>query len=108
MTWASRSSGCAGETSMVTGCTQQGVSSPEKQRLMRMPSRLHGFVLCWPVTMKAAHCPDNFNPSALGIVAYPNFAPATNYGKGNGHRLHTAGGIEPGETEAHGEAFSSA
>ena len=26
----------------------------------------------------------------------------------NGHRLHTAGGVEPGETDAHGEAFSSA
>jgi hypothetical protein len=28
---------------MVTGCTQQGVSSPEKQMLMGMPSRVHGF-----------------------------------------------------------------
>ena len=31
--------GWVGGTSMVTGCTQQGVSSPEKPMLMRMPSR---------------------------------------------------------------------
>jgi hypothetical protein len=26
----------------------------------------------------------------------------------DGHRLHTAGGVEPGETDAHGDAFSFA
>src|SRR5215813_385342 len=82
-TRASWSTGWVGETSMVTGCTQQGVSSPEKQMLMGMPSRLHGFWLCWLVTMKASHFLDNCNPSALGVGAYPNFAPATNYA----HRL---------------------
>src|SRR5262249_37475176 len=82
ITWASWISGCVGETSMVTGCTQQGMSSPEKQMLMGMPSRLHGFALCWPVTMKASHFSDNCNLSALGVVAYPNFAPATIYAPG--------------------------
>jgi hypothetical protein len=62
---------------MVTGCPQQGVSSPEKQMLMVMPSRLHGFSLCWPVTMKASHFQDNYNPSALGVVDGPHVAPAT-------------------------------
>jgi hypothetical protein len=56
---------------MVTGCTQQqGVSSPEKQVLMGMPSRLHGFSLCWPVTMRASHVADNCILSDLGVVAY--------------------------------------
>jgi hypothetical protein len=35
--------------------------------------------LCWLVTMKASHFQDNFNPSALGVVDYSNFAPATIY-----------------------------
>src|SRR5262245_24674066 len=78
-TRASWSTGWVGETSMVTGCTQQGVSSPEKQMRMGMPSRLHGFWLCWLVTLKASHFLDNCNPSALGVGAYPNFAPATIY-----------------------------
>jgi DNA invertase Pin-like site-specific DNA recombinase len=29
--------------------------------------------------MKTSYSPDNFNPSALRFVAYPNFAPATIY-----------------------------
>src|SRR5712691_10259096 len=29
--------------------------------------------------MKTSYFPDNFNPSALWFVAYPNFAPATRY-----------------------------
>jgi len=29
--------------------------------------------------MKTSYFPDNFNPSALWFVAYPNFAPATSY-----------------------------
>ena len=46
MTWANWINGWVGETSMVTGCTQQGVSSPEKPMLMGwLPSRLHVFVL---------------------------------------------------------------
>src|SRR5215510_15415823 len=79
MTWASWISGGDGETSMVTGCTQQGVSSPEKQMLMGMPSRLPRLLLCWLLTMKASYFPHNCNPSALGVVAHPNFAPTTNY-----------------------------
>jgi hypothetical protein len=26
----------------------------------------------------------------------------------DGHRVHTAGGVEPGETDAHGDAFAFA
>src|SRR5215510_2830107 len=79
ITWASWINGWVGAMSMVTGCTQQGMSSPEQQRLMGMPSRLYVFSLGWPGTMKTSYCPDNCNPSTLWLVAYPNFAPATMY-----------------------------
>jgi hypothetical protein len=86
ITWASWSNGWVAETSMVTGCTQQGVSSPEKPMLMGMPSRVHGLSLCWPATMKASHFLDHCNSSALGVGAYPHFAPATLYkGVGREH-----------------------
>src|SRR4030095_8411586 len=82
ITRASWSNGWVGEMSMVTGCAQQGMSSPEKQRLMGMPSRLYVFSLRWPGTMKTPYFPDKFNPSTLWLVAYPNFAPATQYPQG--------------------------
>jgi hypothetical protein len=55
MTWANWINGWVGETSIVTGCPQQGVSSPERPMLMgRLPSRLYGVLFCGLVTMKAS------------------------------------------------------
>jgi hypothetical protein len=64
---------------MVTGYTQQGVSRPEKQRLIAMPSRLHGISLGWLLTVKASQFSEKFNPISLGFADHTNFAPATIY-----------------------------
>src|SRR5262245_55849439 len=70
MTWASWINGCGGETSMVTGCTLHGVSSPEKLMLMGMPSRLHVFLML-AGDHEGIIFPEQFQPLTWWLVSIP-------------------------------------